>query len=437
MKKLFAMVAVVCLGLLGSVISTATPVHAQAQPGTCLEALNVIDISPASITESHLKEHGVTFTVQGLPPYAVGQVFLFQGDLVNINDAWGYEWVDPNSPRAVLPYGRYVGNVEPKMGFVVADRSGVATFTLGGKANTDEDIEHPPGFEEDYGELEEYSWTSTLPTNKSDSYIGNYVLGVGFYNLLEDEELRFVQDGHKVSVMSAREFEEYEERRASDLVEQGMSEDEAEEELWAYERNFTAPSVCTPFVVGEDSATSPEPEPSETPEPTPEPEPSETPEPEPSETPEPEPSETPEPSQEPEPEPSETPEPEPSETPEPEPSESPEPTPEPEPSETPEATPEPSPSESVTPTPEPEPEQSVTPEPSPEPSEAPSVLPESGDTDAPAPVREESSVPESSSGPDALPRTGAQTVGALVAGGVLLAVGIVTTVLSRRSSRSL
>ena len=536
MKKLFAMVAVVCLGLLGSVISTATPVHADSRRvGFCLNDSRLIDISPSPVAVSQLKESGAEITVnaKGLPPHTLGMAMVVKGKMSKFEDQLRERFGD-DLPEVVqeevkglqalnLEYAEFAeymffpeyledSDLVARRGYVLTDENGVASFSFGGSEDHTEEPSLTPGQKELAGYYHAEPWSSSLPEVDNDDYRGDYTVLVTFASADDKEPYGLVFDENDtlvpvVGLDLERDKHEAVIKQREELLREAGASDRAVENL----SQFIPPVACTGFNVTENPPETPEPspEPSETPEPSPEPEPSETPEPEPSETPEPEPSETPEPTPEPEPsetpepspepepsetpepgpsetpepepsetpepspepEPSETPEPEPSETPEPEPSETPEPepseTPEPEPSETPEPepseTPEPEPSEtpepepSETPEPEPsetpEPEPSETPEPSPEPSETPepepsetpepspepepSVTPEPEPSETPEPEPSETPEPEPSRGPEALPRTGAQTLGALVAGGVLLAVGIVTTVLSRRSSRSL
>ena len=89
MKKFFALAAVICLGLVGSVISTVTPVHADSRRvGFCLNDSRLFDISPSPVTEGQLKQSGAEITVnaKGLPPNTLGVVLVVKDKLLTPED---------------------------------------------------------------------------------------------------------------------------------------------------------------------------------------------------------------------------------------------------------------------------------------------------------------------------------------------------------------
>ncbi|EFG46788.1 LPXTG-motif cell wall anchor domain protein [Brevibacterium mcbrellneri ATCC 49030] len=395
MKKFFALAAVICLGLVGSVISTVTPVHADSRRvGFCLNDSRLFDISPSPVTEGQLKQSGAEITVnaKGLPPNTLGVVLVVKDKLLTPEDLMRTRF-DGDIPEHAqgelkalqalnLDYSEpalYLfnesdrdPNLVARKGYVVTDGNGDAAFTFGG---TKDSKEEPPLTREQkelVTELDVKPWSSSLPKIDNGDYRGDYTVLVAFYNADISEPYGVVFDENNTLIpaegmeLDDQKHEAVIKQRENRLREAGVPEDQID-----YLARLIMPSACTGFNVTDTPTETPEPTPSE------------------SATPTPEPSATP--------------------------------------SESPSVDPEPSPSPSET--------SPVEPEPTPEPSETPEPKPSESPDPEPSPSPSETSPVEPSPGPKSLPRTGAQTLGALVAGGVLLTVGTVTTVLSRRRSR--
>ncbi|WP_311477374.1 LPXTG cell wall anchor domain-containing protein [uncultured Gulosibacter sp.] len=305
MKKLFsalALTAVVCAGV---VLPQPEPAAADSRRG-CIDVSGLIKIEPSPVAETQLTERGVTITIEGLPPYAMGIAQIWPGKLNRPADLAKseFEKLDQEfhpsffeklteSPARGPEPGGYPDRSWEIRGLFMSDSDGTASLTFGGKEPNDATITIPPSWQqsgadqaeldETIAELNELRWTSALPESE-DGYLGDYFVLIEALDYPNQTRLGFFAEEHGVTVVrSDDEIRSLQRKYAEKLKSEGFSENESK----ALSEFRFGSMLCTEFSVVDQPAPTPTPEPTPTPTPTPEVTPTPTPEATPTPTPEP------------------------------------------------------------------------------------------------------------------------------------------------------